>query len=230
LAVIYLSFVAVAIIFPHLSAFRRNENPNRMSVATQRCFPTAIESMAQQSFDAMEGWIANLDTSKQIVSFKQLLESLDELYSVDARWPERYESLRNLLSRVKLSSRELSKFVDWSCRDLSYTRKLVGTDGVNYTLLVLCWNPGRESKIHNHPCQGCFVLPMSGSLKETIYSVHPETDEIREEFSTICKPGSISFMNDELGLHKIGNASSEIGAVSLHLYTPPFSTCKVNCR
>ena len=152
------------------------------------------------------------------------------LFARSFSWPERYESRRNLLSRVKLPSRELSKFVDWSCRDLPYTRSLVGTDGINYTLLVLCWNPGRESKIHNHPCEGCFVLPMSGSLKETIYSVHPETDEIREEFATICKPGSISFMNDELGLHKIGNASSEIGAVSLHLYTPPFSSCKVPCR
>ncbi len=70
-------------------------------------------------------------------------------------------------------------------------------------------------------------MPMSGTLVETIYSIHPGTEEIREEFATICKPGQISFMSDELGLHKISNGSSDMGAVSLHLYTPPFNSCKV---
>ncbi len=68
---------------------------------------------------------------------------------------------------------------------------------------------------------------MSGTLVETIYSVHPETEEIREEFATTYKPWQISFMSDELGLHKISNGSPDTGAVSLHLYTPPFNSCKV---
>lgn len=24
-----------------------------------------------------------------------------------------------------------------------------------FTLLLLCWNPGKESPIHDHPCDGC---------------------------------------------------------------------------
>ena len=35
-------------------------------------------------------------------------------------------------------------------------------------------------------------------------------------------------MNDDIGLHKIGNALKRMGAISLHLYTPPFDACKVN--
>jgi hypothetical protein len=34
-------------------------------------------------------------------------------------------------------------------------------------------------------------------------------------------------MNNDIGLHKIGNPNKEAGAVSLHFYTPPFKTCKV---
>eukprot|EP00597_Dinobryon_sp_UTEXLB2267_P000752 CAMPEP_0170072226 /NCGR_PEP_ID=MMETSP0019_2-20121128/9924_1 /TAXON_ID=98059 /ORGANISM="Dinobryon sp., Strain UTEXLB2267" /LENGTH=89 /DNA_ID=CAMNT_0010281105 /DNA_START=397 /DNA_END=666 /DNA_ORIENTATION=+ len=34
-------------------------------------------------------------------------------------------------------------------------------------------------------------------------------------------------MADDIGLHKIGNPNKDIGAVTLHLYTPPFSVCKV---
>jgi hypothetical protein len=35
-----------------------------------------------------------------------------------------------------------------------YTRNLIATDHVSYTLLLLCWNPGQESPIHDHPCDG----------------------------------------------------------------------------
>lgn len=31
---------------------------------------------------------------------------------------------------------------------------------------------------------------------------------------------------DKIGLHRISNPSTEKGAVSLHLYTPPFQSCK----
>ncbi len=34
-------------------------------------------------------------------------------------------------------------------------------------------------------------------------------------------------MSDELGLHKIGNPMKDSGSITLHLYTPPFSSCKV---
>jgi hypothetical protein len=31
---------------------------------------------------------------------------------------------------------------------------------------------------------------------------------------------------DKIGLHRIANPSMHTGAVSLHLYTPPYETCK----
>ena len=34
-------------------------------------------------------------------------------------------------------------------------------------------------------------------------------------------------MDDSLGYHKIGNPYKDTGAVSLHLYTPPYHSCKV---
>ncbi len=33
----------------------------------------------------------------------------------------------------------------------NYTRNLIATDDETYTLLLLCWNPGKESPIHDHP-------------------------------------------------------------------------------
>lgn len=34
------------------------------------------------------------------------------------------------------------------------------------------------------------------------------------------------FIIDKIGLHRISNPSAEKGAVSLHLYTPPYQMCK----
>jgi cysteine dioxygenase len=34
-------------------------------------------------------------------------------------------------------------------------------------------------------------------------------------------------MSDELGLHRMENPSHVDGCVSLHLYIPPFDTCKI---
>jgi cysteine dioxygenase len=35
---------------------------------------------------------------------------------------------------------------------------------------------------------------------------------------------------DRIGLHRVGNQSNKKGAVSLHLYTPPFSMCRTFCE
>jgi cysteine dioxygenase len=107
-----------------------------------------------------------------------------------------------------------------------YTRNLITTDNKNYTLLLLCWGAGRESKIHDHPCQGCFVRTIQGSIAESIYTVNAEK-EIRYSRCNTYPEGQTSFMSDTIGLHKIGNPDPQQGAITLHLYLPPYETCKV---
>ena len=36
----------------------------------------------------------------------------------------------------------------------------------------------------------------------------------------------VGYIRDDMGLHKVSNRGHE-GAISLHLYTPPFKLCKV---
>jgi predicted metal-dependent enzyme (double-stranded beta helix superfamily) len=188
--------------------------------------PNRRERLVQLSFDGMEGGAsAVIDTTSNITTFEALVENLDVIFEAPVEWESRQSLITKLLGCVKLPSTEVKRYVHWN-KDLPYTRNLVATDGKNYTLLILCWNSGRESRIHNHPCQGCFVLPLSGSIVETLYYVHPEDDEIRQGASKMYGPGQVTFMNDAVGLHKIGT-TSESGAVSLHLYTPPFFNCKV---
>ena len=58
--------------------------------------------------------------------------------------------------------------------------------------------------------------------------MNPTTDEIKPMSENVYEPGLVSFMNDLIGLHKISNPDTNSWAVTMHLYVPPFKTCKVS--
>lgn len=119
-----------------------------------------------------------------------------------------------------------------------YTRNLIDTDHETYTLLLLCWNPGKESCIHDHPSDGCWVKILQGMVRECRYrhmgdnsssSINQEDKE--NDGPLYCyqdqtaHDGEIMYMEDSLGYHKIGNPGHCVAA-TLHLYSPPFHQCK----
>ena len=108
----------------------------------------------------------------------------------------------------------------------SYTRNLIATDHVSYTLLLLCWNPGRFSPIHDHPCDGCWMRVLQGQVQECRYKNDSQDELICTQDKTYTE-GGLVFIEDSLGYHKVGNPSGNQPAVTLHLYSPPFESCKI---
>lgn len=157
-----------------------------------------------------------------------VVEAIDRVFSPSAgmTWTEKKGAFYDILNRVHFDDNEISKYILFD-KSYPYTRNLIATDNENYTLILLCWSAGRESKIHDHPCQGCFVRTISGRIQENTYSMHKDTDEILPMAENIYGPGLVSYMHDSIGLHKIGNPHPSEGAISLHLYVPPFKKCKV---
>ncbi|KAI9316035.1 RmlC-like cupin domain-containing protein [Dichotomocladium elegans] len=43
---------------------------------------------------------------------------------------------------------------------------------------------------------------------------------------TSLRPNGVTYIHDKIGLHRIANPDLYQGAVSLHLYTPPYQVCK----
>lgn len=165
--------------------------------------------------------------SDTVTSLQSLVEKIDKCCSENRDWEARKNELYNALNSVDLSNEDISSYVYFN-PECPYTRNLVATDNENYTLLMLCWKKGGESKIHNHPCDGCFIKPLIGCVRESIYKTCLETNSIIPTEERYYCEGEVSFMSDNLGLlHKVGNASSDIGAITLHLYCRPFNTCKV---
>jgi len=64
---------------------------------------------------------------------------------------------------------------DWSKFALAdasraYTRNLVDNCNGKSNLLILVWNPGKSSPIHDHANAHCVMKILKGTLKETLYS------------------------------------------------------------
>ncbi|KAJ2775829.1 hypothetical protein H4R18_005920 [Coemansia javaensis] len=112
-----------------------------------------------------------------------------------------------------------------------YTRNLVDDGNGKYNLLILVWAEGQASPIHDHAGSHCMMKLLAGQLDEQLYawpSSGPDGqgESLRLRRTAALKANSVAYMHDKLGLHRIANPSLSSKAVSLHLYSPPYSFCK----
>ena len=135
---------------------------------------------------------------------------------------------------IDLMSNYLSKETEWqqyafADSSRNYTRNLVDEGNGKSNLLIVVWNPGKGSPIHDHADAHCVMKILKGSLKETLYKMPMNTPPQRSGTATppevtketIYQTDEVTYISDQIGLHKIANASDTEMAVSLHLYTPP---------
>jgi len=109
----------------------------------------------------------------------------------------------------------------------NYTRNLISTDGDTYTLILLCWNAGKESPIHDHPCDGCWMRILEGSVRECRYVQDKDEDKLVCIHDELYREGDMAYIKDSMGYHKVGNPTKDVPAVTMHLYSPPFQCCKI---
>lgn len=129
------------------------------------------------------------------------------------------DPVARLFRQTDLSPRDWQKYALFD-KNKPYTRNLISTDHETYTLLLLCWNPGQESPIHDHPCDGCWLQVLEGGIREVRYDA-----KLNPVSRIDCGASELSYITDNLGYHKVGNPTST-PAVTLHLYAPPFERCR----
>jgi cysteine dioxygenase len=108
-----------------------------------------------------------------------------------------------------------------------YTRNLVGRNE-QFEMLLLCWNLGQQSPIHNHAGQNCWMGVMEGEIEEILFS--PPAGEgpgpLAQMNSKIHVQGRVGFINDDIALHRVRPVAGKRG-ISLHLYSKPIDECNV---
>lgn len=168
---------------------------------------------------------------RNVTTIKSLRGELDECFKQVESSGSRVDfgQLEEIFSRINLTTSELNQYKFWDS-EKSYTRNLVYTDDKHYTILLLCWTPGRMSPIHDHPCDACFIKCLSGAIKEVVYEPNSAGEMCPTQTKFLCD-GQTSYLTggEDIGFHSVGNPSKDLGAVTLHLYTPPFSSCRCWC-
>jgi len=126
-----------------------------------------------------------------------------------------------VLKRLEIPAADFEPFT--TCDPGSYTRNCIArTDKAE--IILLCWDPGAKTKIHDHHGQNCWIYQVEGQLKESRYTERNGNLDLLSE--AVMEEGSISFMHDTLGYHALENVSNEKGR-TLHIYVNPIDRCKV---
>jgi hypothetical protein len=90
-----------------------------------------------------------------------------------------------------------------------------------YGMYLVVWNPFCETSIHNHPEGGCLMKVLDGKITQYKF----RNSEIMTEQEDL-NIGDISFINDNIGLHRISNDTMRY-AYSLHLYSPSLNEAQL---
>jgi len=110
----------------------------------------------------------------------------------------------------------------WS--DDSYTRNCI-FNCENFELILLCWEKGQITPIHDHDDKDCWVKVIRGQFEETIYK-EDAAGELRKIKSTVSEVNAVSYMTCKMGCHSLENLSNE-RSLTLHLYAKPIRKCNI---
>ena len=133
------------------------------------------------------------------------------------------EHFWDLVRRLHVSEDWIAEHVNF--RDDTYTRNLV-TLTPRFEMLVLCWKPGQNSKIHDHMNSFSVVKIVRGTLTNHLYErtddrSKPGECELRKIRSDLVGPGDYAPL-DFGGIHMMENQpDSGENMVSLHFYAEP---------
>lgn len=148
-----------------------------------------------------------------IQSVSELITSLSE---------EDCTKYTEIFRLINLPSSAFSPFHSWSSE--SYTRNCI-VENEKFELILICWETGQFTPIHDHAGEQCWVKVIQGELKETIYKVD-KVGELNPVKSTVSKTGDASYMIDFMGYHRLENLHNK-RSMSLHLYAKPIRNCQL---
>lgn len=146
-------------------------------------------------------------------SLNQLVTELSE---------EERTTFNDIMRSMEVPISTFENYCSWSSN--SYTRNCI-VDNEKFELILLCWEKGQVTPIHDHGGEECWVRIIEGDFKETIYEEN-EFGELSAVKSTIARTGDITYMIDFMGFHSLENLSNK-RSMSLHLYAKPIRNCKV---
>ncbi|MCT4697769.1 cysteine dioxygenase family protein [Tenacibaculum haliotis] len=147
------------------------------------------------------------------------MQSLDEL--VTALSEGERTTFNHIIHSVKLPIKTFEDYISWS--EECYTRNCI-VNNEKFELILLCWEQGQITPIHDHGGEECWVKVIEGEFRETIYK-EDEIGGLTFVKSSVSKENAVTYMKDFMGFHSLENLSKK-RSMSLHLYAKPIRKCR----
>ncbi len=128
------------------------------------------------------------------------------------------EDYTEILLSFNFQDIDFSEIENW--KPHSYTRNCFYKDE-NFELILICWDKGQKTAIHNHNGEECWVYLLEGELEEDFYELD-DSGQLEYKSSQILRPNEITKSEGHDGFHRLRN-SSKSRALSLHVYAKPIA-------
>mmetsp|Transcript_25464 Transcript_25464/g.60234 ORF Transcript_25464/g.60234 Transcript_25464/m.60234 type:complete len:355 (+) Transcript_25464:459-1523(+) len=229
-----------SLLFPSSLFDYKNKNKNvKRSTTIYNNVPIATNGTNTSTITAATAATTTASTIRTLQDFvRQIPAAVQERKRYNIEPGANEDPIANLFRMSDLAPQAWQQYAFFDTSK-PYTRNLIATDNKTYTLMLLCWNPGQESPVHAHPCDGCWLQVLDGQIREVRY----DTVGLQPLSDVTYHAGQLSWITDNIGYHKVGNASplkntmdaadaaaaaapsSGQPAATLHLYSPPFKEC-----
>ena len=168
-------------------------------------------------------------TTTEIISspLNIFIQNISEIVErKESMHPAEYEKeVRNVLKSIKKDL--FDSFLNWKETEAAYTRNHIYSNN-HMSMYAICWWPGKMSAIHDHPAglnsnDGCWMYILQGQLTEYRYKRDKTRNKIALCGTSELLEGSAAFIHDAIEVHSVGNTSVTERAVTIHIYSSPFS-------
>lgn len=100
----------------------------------------------------------------------------------------------------------------------SYSRNCFYRDN-NFELILICWDKGQDTAIHDHDGEDCWVYLLQGSLEEDYFRLN-KAAQLELTKTVILQKDQITKSDKDSGFHRLRNSTLQ-RALSLHVYAKP---------
>lgn len=152
------------------------------------------------------------------LSINELLAELDQL-----KRPPTLAQLVERMERLAITLDDVAHVVNFS--HTHYQRNLLHKSP-HFHALILCWESGQRSPIHDHRGSACGMKILKGVATETLFERMP-SDYIRAAGSHELFEGQVcgSFDAD---IHQVSNLQGDDAPlITLHIYSPPLMNMQI---
>lgn len=142
----------------------------------------------------------------------------------------KFESTKNnpakvlqIMKMADIPRAEFEKYYSW---DDNRNARNVLARNEDFEILLICWERGQASPIHDFNSQEAWVHPVQGWLKEERYKINPGDDiKLEKVSSVLLGTDEYSYMK-HVDIHRYSNAH-DARSVSLNIYRKPVKEWRV---